>query len=48
MLMTLKLGMQPLVLKYYKMCPNDDTGSPLINFTAMSDLVPFAYIWEKA
>ena len=40
--MTLKLGMQHLVLKYYQVCSNDDTG-----FTLTCYLVPYAFVWEK-
>ena len=35
--MTLKLGMQHLVLKYYQVCSNDDPGLTLTNFTARSN-----------
>ena len=45
--MTLKLGTQHWVLEYYQICSNDDTGLTLTNFTARSDLVPFAFIWGK-
>ena len=47
--MTLKLGMQFRVLKYmyYQVCSNDDTGMTLIYFTASSNLVPYAFVWEK-
>ena len=47
-LMTLKLGMQHLVLKYNQIYPNDDPGLTLTYFTARSNLVPFAYVWENA
>ena len=40
--MTLKLGMQHQVLKYYKVCLNDDPGLTL------SNLVPYAFVWEKS
>ena len=42
-LMTLKLGMQHPVLK----CSNDDPGLTLTYFTARSNLVPYAFVWEK-
>ena len=29
-------------------CPNNDLGFTLTHFTAMSNLVPFAYVWEHA
>ena len=46
--MNLKHGMQNLVLEYYQICPTDDLGFTFTNFTARSNLVPFAYIWEIA
>ena len=46
--MTLELGMQHLVLKYHQIYPNDDHGFTLTHFTARSDLVPLAYVWEIA
>ena len=45
--MTLKRGMQHWLLKYYQVCSNDDPGLTLTYFTAMSNLVPYAFIWEK-
>ena len=45
--MTLKLGMQHWVLKYYQVCSNDDPGLTLTYFTARSNLVPYAFVWEK-
>ena len=45
--MTLKLGMQHWVLKYYQICSNDDPGLSLTYFTARSNLVPYAFVWEK-
>ena len=47
MLMTLKLGMQHWVLKYYQVCSNADPGLTLTYFTARSNLVPYAFVWEK-
>ena len=44
--MTLKFGMQYRVLEYYQFCPNDDPGLTLTYFTARSDLVPYAFVWE--
>ena len=44
--MTLKLGMQHRVLKYYKVCSNDATGLTDL-FYSKSNLVPYAFIWEK-
>ena len=46
-LMTLKLGMQHQVLEYYQLSSNDDPGLTLTYFTARSNLVPCAFIWEK-
>ena len=45
--MTLKLGMQHRVLKYYQVCSNDDPGLTMTYFTARSNLVPYAFVWEK-
>ena len=45
--MTLNVGMQHRVLKYYQMCSNDDPGFLLTYFTARSNLVPYAFVWEK-
>ena len=44
---TLKLGMQHQVLEYYQVCSNDAPGLTLTYFTARSDLVPYAFVWEK-
>ena len=44
--MTLKVGMHR-VLKYYQVCSNDDPGLTLTYFTAMSNLVHCAFVWEK-
>ena len=45
--MTLKLGMQHWVLEYYQVCCNDGPGLTLTYFTARSNLVPYAFVWEK-
>ena len=45
--MTLKLGMQHRVLKYYQIYSSDDPGLTLTYFTARSNLVPYAFVWEK-
>ena len=45
--MTFKLGMQHRVLEYYEVCSNDDPGLTLTYFTARSNLVPIAFIWEN-
>ena len=44
--MTLKLGMQHWV-EYYQVCSNDDPELTLTYFTARSNLVPYAFVWEK-
>ena len=46
--MTLKLGMQHRVLEYYQVCSSDAPGLTLPYFTARSNLVPYAFVWEKA
>ena len=45
--MTLKLGTQHQVFKYYQVYSNDDTGLTLTYFMARSTLVPYAFVWEK-
>ena len=45
--MTFILGMQHQVLKYYQGCSNDDPWLTLTYFTARSNLVPYAFVWEK-
>ena len=45
--MTLKLGMQHQVPKYYEVCSNDDPGLTLTYFAARSNLVPYAFVWGK-
>ena len=45
--MNLKLDIQHRMLKYYQICSNDDPGLTLIYFTARSNLVPYAFVWEK-
>ena len=39
--------MQLWVLKYYKVCSNDYPELALTYFTARSNLVPYAFVWEK-
>ena len=46
--MTLKLAMQHRVLEYYQVCSNDDPELTLTYFTAMSNLVHYAFVWEKS
>ena len=45
--MTLNFGMHHRVLEYYQVCSNDDPGMTLTYFTARSNLVPYAFVWEK-
>ena len=45
--MNLKLGMLHRVLNYYQIYSNDDPGLTLTYFTARSNLVPNAFVWEK-
>ena len=45
--MTLKLGMQHWVHKYYQICSNEDAGLTLTYFMAISYLLPHAFVWEK-
>ena len=45
--MALKLGVQHRVLKYYHVYSNDDPMLTWTYFTARSNLVPYAFVWEK-
>ena len=45
--MTLKVCMQHQVLEYYRICSNDDAGLAVTYFTARSNLVHYAFLWEK-
>ena len=45
--MTLKLGMQHRVLKYYQVCSNNAPGLTLSCFTARSNLIAYAFVWKK-
>ena len=45
--MTLTIGIQHRVLKYYQICSNDDPVLTFTYFTARSNLVPYAFVWEK-
>ena len=47
-LMTLKLGIQHRVLRYYQIYSNDDTGLTLSIFMIWSNLFPNASAWVKA
>ena len=44
---TPKLGMQHRVLEHYNVYSNNDTGLTLTYFTARSNLLSFAFVWEK-
>ena len=46
-LMILNLGMHHWVLEYYQVCSNDNPELTLTYFTAGSNLVPYAFVWEK-
>ena len=45
--MTLKLGMQHWVFKYYQIPSNEDPGLTLTYFTTRSNLVPYAFVRGK-
>ena len=45
--MTLKVDIQHRVLQYYQICSNDDAGLTLTYFMAMSNFVPYAFVWEE-
>ena len=45
--MNLKLGMQHWVLRYYQSCSNDDPRLTMTYFTARSNVLPYAFVWEK-
>ena len=44
----LETCMQHWVLEYYQVCSNGDPGLTLTYFTARSNLVPYAFVWQKA
>ena len=46
--MTLKVGMQHRVLKYYQVCSKNDPGFTLTYFKERSNLGPYAFVWEKS
>ena len=35
------------VLEYYQICSNNDPALTLTYFTARSNLIPYAFVWEK-
>ena len=45
--MTLKLGMRHRMHEHYQICSNNDPGLTLTYFTARSNLLPYAFVWEK-
>ena len=45
--MTLKLGMQHRVHKYYQVYSKDDPGLTMTYFMARSNLLRYAFVWEK-
>ena len=45
--MTLKVCMQHRVLEYFQVCSNDDPELTLTYVTARSNLIPYAFVWEK-
>ena len=45
--MTLKLGLQHWVLKYYQVCSKNNPGLTVTCFTARSNLVPYALNGKK-
>ena len=45
--MTLKVSMQHRVFEYYQIYSNDTPGLTLTYFTAKSNFVPSAIVWEK-
>ena len=47
MSITFILGMQHRLLEYYQISSNGDPELTLIYFTPRSNLVPYAFVWEK-
>ena len=45
--MILKAGMQHWVLEYFQVYSNDDPKLTLVYFTVRSNLIPYAFVWEK-
>ena len=45
--MTSEIGMQHWGLEYYQVWSSDDPGLTLAYFTTRSNLVPYAFVWEK-
>ena len=45
--MTMKIGMQHWILEYYQVRSNDVPGMTLACFMPRSNVVPYAFVWEK-
>ena len=45
--MILKFSLQHRLLKYYQIYSNEDTGLTVSYFTASSNLVSYAFVWEN-
>ena len=45
--MTLKLGMKHCPCEYYQGCSNYDPGLTLTHFMPRSNLLTYAFVWEK-
>ena len=45
--MTLTRGMQHQVLEYYQVCSSDIPSLTLTYLMARSNLIPYAFVWEK-
>ena len=45
--MTLNVDRLHRVFQYCQVCSNDDPEMTLTYFTARTNLVPYAFIWEK-
>ena len=44
--MNFKSGIQHRLLEYYQVYSNDGPWLPLTYFSARSNLVPYAFVWE--
>ena len=45
--MTMKVCMQHQVLEYYQVYSNNDHELTMTYFMVRSNLVPYAFVWEK-
>ena len=43
----MKLGIRHCVLEYYQDCSHNDPGLTLTYLATRSNLVPYAFVWEK-